>query len=74
MVRNMKFIAMILAILIPVVMYSGTIDTRVLSPIGKSSGHLNIHIDPRIELLCVIQYLAGSSMVCADDMGYANAI
>lgn len=42
--------------------------------LSKTCGKLNITVDPRIELLTVIQYLAGSDLVQADSDGYAAAV
>lgn len=44
------------------------------SPLSRPCGMLDISIDPRIELLAVIQYLSGSQMVSRDEDGYAGAI
>lgn len=45
-----------------------------IEPLSKSCGKLNIAVDPRLELLAVIQYLAGSDMVMADSEGYAESM
>ncbi|MDD3562387.1 MAG: DUF4932 domain-containing protein [Candidatus Cloacimonetes bacterium] len=45
-----------------------------IEPLSKTSGKLIIAVDPRIELLAVIQHLVGSDMVQADSEGYAAAV
>ncbi|MCB5263029.1 MAG: DUF4932 domain-containing protein [Candidatus Cloacimonetes bacterium] len=45
-----------------------------IKPLSQTCGKLNITVDPRLELLAVIQYLAGSDMVQADSEGYAAAV
>ncbi|MCB5271040.1 MAG: DUF4932 domain-containing protein [Candidatus Cloacimonetes bacterium] len=45
-----------------------------IEPLSKTCGKLSITVDPRLELLAVIQYLAGSEMVMADGEGYSDAV
>ena len=45
-----------------------------IEPLSETSGKLIIAVDPRIELLAVIQHLVGSDMVQADSEGYAASV
>lgn len=45
-----------------------------IKPVSKSQGCLNITIDPRLELLAVLQHLSGSKMTFPDSGGYAASI
>lgn len=45
-----------------------------IEPLSRTSGKLIIAVDPRIELLAVIQHLVGSDMVQADSEGYAASV
>lgn len=45
-----------------------------IKPISTRVGMLDITIDPRLELLAVLQYLSGSEMIIPDSDGYAQSI
>ncbi len=45
-----------------------------IKPISTRIGMLDITIDPRMELLAVLQYLSGSEMTIPDSDGYAQSI
>ncbi len=45
-----------------------------IKPLSQTCGKLIITVDPRLELLAVIQYLAGSDMVQTDSEGYAASV
>ncbi|MDD2332358.1 MAG: DUF4932 domain-containing protein, partial [Candidatus Cloacimonetes bacterium] len=40
----------------------------------ENKGGIMFQVDPRIELLAVVQYLSGSNLVCSDETGYSMAI
>lgn len=42
--------------------------------ISRKAGMLNITVDPRLELLAVLQKISGSKMVCQGENSYADAI
>ncbi|MDD3535266.1 MAG: DUF4932 domain-containing protein [Candidatus Cloacimonetes bacterium] len=45
-----------------------------IKPVSTRQGLLNITIDPRLELLAVLQHLCGSKMTSFDSEGYAESI
>jgi len=52
----------------------GTSDMETLKPVTIPSGELKMSVNPQIELLTIIQYLAASNMVCKDNYGYADSV
>jgi len=44
-----------------------------IEPVTATRGKLNITVDPRLELLAVLQHLSGSAMTSPDSDGYAAA-
>lgn len=47
---------------------------EIIKPVSTRQGSLDITIDPRLELLAVLQYLSGSKMTIPDSEGYAESI
>jgi len=68
----------IILIMVTIMLFASlTADTPsadLVQPVTVPCGELTITVDPRIELLCVIQWRAGSDMATRDATGYADAI
>lgn len=50
-----------------------TVALPKIEPVTANRGKLNITVDPRLELLAVLQHLSGSAMTSPDSDGYAAA-
>ena len=48
--------------------------TDRIEPLTKDCNGMTLTVDPRIELLAIVQRLAGSKMVQSDSIGYSDAI
>ncbi|MDD2507213.1 MAG: DUF4932 domain-containing protein, partial [Candidatus Cloacimonetes bacterium] len=66
----------VLLCLLPLSLAALGAKTETLSkiePVTATRGKLNISVDPRLELLAVLQHLSGSAMTSPDSDGYAAA-
>ncbi|NLW18176.1 MAG: DUF4932 domain-containing protein [Candidatus Cloacimonetes bacterium] len=63
--------------LLPLSLIAFSTESQVqpqIEPVTQKSGKLTISVDPRLELLAVLQHLSGSEMTYADSDGYAASI
>ncbi|HHV37463.1 MAG TPA: DUF4932 domain-containing protein [Candidatus Cloacimonetes bacterium] len=73
-------LTLVISCLICLLLMSLTVDSsedsapEQIKPISTRLGMLDITIDPRMELLAVLQYLSGSEMTIPDSDGYAQSI